>query len=104
MTTFQHFTQIRDRNEISFHISNGFQCTFVPRADGGLNGEFELTTEFEKSILAWHTNAPTVRIHDFLNAARMVSNEIHNYLQQDSLCCTVIISAGHATKVTNPRG
>lgn len=72
---------VRERNKIVFFIALNFPCTFIPRPDGGLDGEFELTDELENAMLAYHTNKP-VRVQDFIAASRYVSDAIHDHRQR----------------------
>lgn len=80
-TLTQHFIAVRERNQIVAFIAWGFSCTFTPRTDGGLDGEFELTPELEKAILGYHQNAP-VPVQNFISASRYVSDAIHEHRKQ----------------------
>ena len=83
-TEIQDFIQVRERNKICFLIALTFPCTFIPRADGGLDGEFELTTELEKAMLGYHQNR-LIPVQDFIAASRYVSDAIHDHRQRQGV-------------------
>jgi hypothetical protein len=79
-TKTQHFIQVRERNRIVFYVALAFPVTWIPRPDGGLDGEFELTTELERATLAFHQNG-LIPVQNFISASRYVSDAIHSHRQ-----------------------
>ena len=71
---------VRDRNLISFLVTIGFQCEFVPQAGGSVDAEFESTEQLATATKQYMANCP-VAVQSFVSASKYVSDRIRQCRQ-----------------------
>ncbi len=71
---------VRDRNLISYLITLGHPCEFVPQAGGVIEAEFEHSDQIKEATLAYMGNC-SVAIQSFVSASKYVSDRIRQARQ-----------------------